>query len=224
MRTHVTFAALVCAAGLLLLAAKPARAEFPQPPLVLPESGPTRTAVLAGGCFWGMEGLFEDLKGVKEVVSGYSGGSRETAEYELVSTGRTGHAESVQITYDPSQISYGTLLMIFFSVAHDATELNYQGPDHGSQYRSVIFYSDDGQRRMAEAYIRELDRNKVFRKPIVTQLTPLKAFYPAEEYHQHFMQRNPDYPYIVMWDLPKIARLQEEYPALVRPAVGGAAR
>jgi peptide-methionine (S)-S-oxide reductase len=217
MRVRAMPAACLCAGVVLLLAAaRPVRAQFPNPPLVLPESGPTRTAVLAGGCFWGMEGVFEQLKGVKEVLSGYSGGSGATAHYELVSTGTTGHAESVQITYDPSQISYGTLLKVFFAVAHDPTELDYQGPDHGTQYRSVIFYSGQDQRRMAEAYIRELDRDKVFRKPIVTQLTPLTVFYPAEEYHQHFMEKNPDYPYIVMWDQPKLALLKREFPALVR--------
>jgi peptide-methionine (S)-S-oxide reductase len=217
MRVRAMPAAWLCAGVVLLLAAaRPVRAQIPNPPLVLPESGPTRTAVLAGGCFWGMEGVFEQLKGVKEVLSGYSGGSGATAHYELVSTGTTGHAESVQITYDPSQISYGTLLKVFFAVAHDPTELDYQGPDHGTQYRSVIFYSGQDQRRMAEAYIRELDRDKVFRKPIVTQLTPLTVFYPAEEYHQHFMEKNPDYPYIVMWDQPKLALLKREFPALVR--------
>ena len=216
MRMKVKAAAWMWSAAVLfLLAARPARAEFPNPPLALPESGPTRTAVFAGGCFWGMEGVFEKLKGVKDVVSGYSGGSRDTAHYDIVSTGSTGHAESVQITYDPLQISYGTLLKVFFSVAHDPTELNFQGPDHGTQYRSVIFYSGEDQRRVAEAYIRALDRARVFRKPIVTQLTPLQAFYAAEDYHQDFMKKNPGYPYIVVWDLPKVAKLEQEYPNLV---------
>ena len=216
MRTNVRAAVWACAAAaIFLLAARPARAEFPDPPLALPESGPTRTAVFAGGCFWGVEGVFEKLKGVKEAVSGYSGGARETAQYDIVSTGTTGHAESVQVTYDPSQIGYGTLLKVFFSVAHDPTELNYQGPDHGTQYRSAIFYSGEEQRRMAEAYIRALDQAKVYGKSIVTQLVPLKAFYPAEDYHQDFMKKNPGYPYIVVWDLPKIAKLEKEYPKLV---------
>jgi len=193
-----------------------ARADFPDPP---PEqagsSQGTQTAVLAGGCFWGMEGIFERLKGVQEVTSGYSGGQKETAHYELVGTGRTGHAESIRIVYDPARIGYGTLLKVFFSVAHDPTELNYQGPDVGTQYRSVIFYADPEQKRIAEGYIHTLEAARVFRKPIVTQVVPLKAFYPAEEYHQNFMDRNPDYPYIVYWDLPKIAHLEKEFPTLL---------
>jgi peptide-methionine (S)-S-oxide reductase len=176
----------------------------------------TQTAVLAGGCFWGVEGVFERLKGVKDVVSGYSGGEKSTAHYEMVGSGRTGHAESVQIRYDPAQISYGTLLKVFFAVAHNPTELNFQGPDHGTQYRSAIFYANDGQKKVAEEYIRMLDAAKVYPKPIVTQVVPLKAFYAAESYHQDFMDNNPDYPYIVYWDKPKIAALQKEFPDLVQ--------
>ena len=171
--------------------------------------------MLAGGCFWGMEGVFERLKGVEDVVSGYSGGDQATAHYEIVGTGTTGHAESIRVLYDPSQISYGTLLKVFLSVAHDPTQLNYQGPDHGTQYRSVIFYADEEQKRIAEEYIRTLNRDKVFAEPIVTQVLPLKAFYPAEGYHQDFMANNPSYPYIVYWDLPKIRHLEKEYPGLL---------
>jgi peptide-methionine (S)-S-oxide reductase len=192
-----------------------ARADFPNPPVDPPAAG-TRTAVFAGGCFWGVEAVFENLKGVQEAVSGYSGGEAKTAHYELVGTGRTGHAESVRVTYDPARVSYGTLLKVFFSVAHDPTQLNYQGPDHGTQYRSAIFYADESQRRVAEEYIRALDKAGVFREKIVTQLNPLQAFYPAEEYHQDFLRRNPTQPYIMMWDLPKIAALEKEYPKLVR--------
>jgi peptide-methionine (S)-S-oxide reductase len=175
----------------------------------------TQTAVIAGGCFWGIEGVFERLKGVVDVTSGYSGGEKNTAHYEMVGSGSTGHAESVQIHYNPAQISYGTLLKVFFSVAHDPTELNFQGPDYGTQYRSVIFYANDGQKQVAESYIRALDKSKSFPKPIVTQVAPLKAFYAAEDYHQNFLDKNPDYPYIVYWDLPKIANLKHTYPELV---------
>ncbi len=175
----------------------------------------TQTAVLSGGCFWGMEGVFERLKGVLNVTSGYSGGNADTAHYEIVSTGTTGHAESVQIRYDPSQISYGTLLKVFFTVAHDPTELNFQGPDHGTQYRSVIWYANEGQKMVAESYIKALDKAKIFSRPIVTEVQPLKAFYAAEDYHQHFLDKNPDYPYIVFWDMPKIADLKKTYPDLV---------
>jgi peptide-methionine (S)-S-oxide reductase len=171
--------------------------------------------VLAGGCFWGMEGVFERLKGVIDVTSGYSGGSAATAHYEMVGTGTTGHAESVKIAFDPSKISYGTLLKIFFSVAHDPTELNYQGPDVGTQYRSAIFYANQAQKLVAERYIEILNSSGVFPRPIVTQVVPLAAFYPAEDYHQNFMDSHPDYPYIVMWDAPKVERLAQEYPTLV---------
>jgi peptide-methionine (S)-S-oxide reductase len=204
------------AVAVLVLNPVAARADFPDPPAEeTVHSGGSATAVLAGGCFWGMEGVFERLRGVKDVVSGYSGGDQATAQYQIVGTGRTGHAESIQVTYDPSQISYGTLLKVFFSVAHDPTQLNYQGPDHGSQYRSVIFYASEEQKRVAEEYIRSLDRAKVFGKPIVTQVVPLKAFFPAEEYHQDFMDKNPGYPYIVYWDVPKIKHLEKEYPELL---------
>ncbi|HEV1288124.1 MAG TPA: peptide-methionine (S)-S-oxide reductase MsrA [Bryobacteraceae bacterium] len=175
----------------------------------------TATAVFAGGCFWGVEAVFERLKGVSEAVSGFAGGKKETAHYDIVSEGRTGHAESVKVTYDPTQISYGQLLQVFFSVAHDPTELNRQGPDEGTQYRSAIFYADDEQKRVAEAYIQQLNDAKVFRKKIVTQLTPLNGFYAAEAYHQHYLDRHPNEPYIVYNDQPKVRDLQKQFPELV---------
>jgi peptide-methionine (S)-S-oxide reductase len=176
----------------------------------------TATAVFAGGCFWGVEGVFERLIGVTDAISGFSGGKKAPAGgYEEVSTGRTGHAESVKVIYDPSVISYGQLLQVFFSVAHDPTELNRQGPDEGTQYRSAIFYSDDEQKRVAEAYIKQLTDAKAFRHKIVTQVAPLNGFYPADAHHQHFLQRNPTYPYIVYNDLPKIRELEKQFPELV---------
>jgi peptide-methionine (S)-S-oxide reductase len=174
----------------------------------------TQTAVFAGGCFWGVEAVFEHVKGVTRVVSGYSGGSADTAKYDEVSSGSTGHAESVQVTYDPSRISYGQLLRVFFSVAHDPTELNRQGPDTGTQYRSAVFFANDEQRRVAEAYIAQLQTARAFPRPVVTQVTPLKAFYEAEAYHQDYLVHHPDQPYIVINDLPKIANLQRQFPAL----------
>ncbi|HUV07706.1 MAG TPA: peptide-methionine (S)-S-oxide reductase MsrA [Spirochaetia bacterium] len=206
----------LAAVGLIISSAVYAEANFPDPPAdpAVKASG-NREAVLAGGCFWGMEGVFERLKGVLDVTSGYSGGTETTAHYEIIGTGKTGHAESIRIVYDPSKISFGTLLKVFFSVAHDPTQLNYQGPDVGTQYRSAIFYANEEQRRLAEEYIRVLDRAKVFPKPVVTQVVPLKAYYPAEEYHQDFMDRNPNYPYIVYWDLPKIAHLEKVFPDLL---------
>ena len=173
-----------------------------------------QTAVLAGGCFWGIEAVFEHVKGVTNVTSGYSGGSAETANYELVSSGVTGHAESVRITYDPSQISYGQLLKVFFAVAHDPTELNRQGPDTGTQYRSAIFYSDDEQKRIAEAYIKQLNQAKVFKRPIATQVSGLTSYHPAEAYHQDYAARHPDDSYIVMHDRPKVANLRRQFPTL----------
>jgi peptide-methionine (S)-S-oxide reductase len=173
-----------------------------------------QTAVVAGGCFWGIQAVFQHVKGVISATSGYSGGAAKTAEYELVSTGDTGHAESVKIVYDASQITYGQLLRIFFSVAHDPTELNRQGPDTGTQYRSSIFYANDEQKRIAEAYLAQLEHAKVFSRPIVTQVVPLKAFYPAESYHQNYAQLHPDNPYIVYNDAPKVANLRHEFPDL----------
>jgi peptide-methionine (S)-S-oxide reductase len=175
------------------------------------------TAVFAGGCFWGVEAVFEHVKGVHKVVAGYSGGSAGTASYEQVSEGDTGHAESVRVRFDPKQVSYGRLLQVFFSVALDPTELNRQGPDSGTQYRSVIFYGNDEQKRIATSYIAQLTAAKAFPAPIVTQVVPLKAFYPAEAYHQHYFSEHPGNPYIVINDAPKVAHLQQLSPALYQP-------
>jgi peptide-methionine (S)-S-oxide reductase len=206
--------------GLALAVCVAAAAQFPPPASDIPAATGTKqkaTAVLAGGCFWGVEAVFERLKGVSDVVSGYAGGSRITAEYEVVSSGITGHAESVKITYDPSQISYGRLLQVYFAVAHDPTTLNRQGPDTGTQYRSSIFYANEEQKRVAEAYIDQLNKSKVFPRPIVTQVVPLKGFYDAEEYHQHYIDHHPDEPYVVYNDLPKIKHLQQQFPELLKP-------
>ena len=175
------------------------------------------TAVFAGGCFWGVDAVFKHVKGVRNVVSGYSGGSAATAKYLIVGTGTTGHAESVQVTYDPSKVSYPELLKVFFSVAHDPTQLNRQGPDIGSQYRSVIFYANPAQQEIAQRYIAQLDAAKAFPRPIVTQVVPLDKFYPAEAYHQNYLALHPDQPYIVYNDLPKLAELKKEFPAYYQP-------
>lgn len=173
-----------------------------------------RTAVFSGGCFWGVQAVFQHVKGVTSATSGYSGGSAKTAEYEIVSTGETGHAESVQVIYDSSQISYGQLLWIFFSVAHDPTQLNRQGPDEGTRYRSSIFYISDEQKHIAESYIAQLDKEKVFPHPIVTKVVPLQVFYPAEAYHQNYATLHPNQPYIVFNDAPKVAHLKQQFPDL----------
>ncbi|HWN09311.1 MAG TPA: peptide-methionine (S)-S-oxide reductase MsrA [Pyrinomonadaceae bacterium] len=175
-----------------------------------------QTAVLAGGCFWGVEAVFEHVKGVSHAKSGYSGGTASTANYDKVSMGRTGHAEAVHVTYDPSQVTYGQLLKVFFSVAHDPTELNRQGPDTGPQYRSAIFYANEDQKRIANAYIAQLDKAKVFGKKIVTQVVPLDAFHDAEAYHQDYLVNHPDQPYIVINDLPKVENLKKHHPALYK--------
>jgi peptide-methionine (S)-S-oxide reductase len=177
----------------------------------------TETAVFAGGCFWGVQGVFQHVKGVANAVSGYAGGKSDTAHYEIVGTGLTGHAESVEVTFDPALVSYGRLLQIFFSVAHDPTQLNYQGPDHGSQYRSALFPTDDAQRKVAESYIAQLGAAKVFKAPIVTKVESYRGFFPAEGYHQNFLVLNPDYGYIVVNDLPKVRELERLYPALYSP-------
>jgi peptide-methionine (S)-S-oxide reductase len=185
----------------------------PAPALDQPlAAGELQTAVLAGGCFWGMHGVFQHVRGVRRVLSGYAGGGEGTATYEAVSTGRTGHAESVEITFDPAQISYGEILRIFFSVAHDPTQLDRQGPDWGPQYRSAIFFADAGQQRIAAAYIAQLDKAGVFGRPIVTRVDAFSGFFPAEAYHQDFLIRNPTYPYIVYNDLPKIDNLKQLFP------------
>jgi peptide-methionine (S)-S-oxide reductase len=173
-----------------------------------------QTAVLAGGCFWGIQAVFEHLKGVIRATSGYSGGSADTAQYERVSTGRTGHAEAVQVTYDPSQITYGQLLKVFFSVAHDPTQLNQQGPDVGTQYRSAIFYASEEQKRIAQAYVNQLNQAKVFPRAIATQIVTLNAFYPAEDYHQDYADNHPENLYIVINDLPKVEHLHKQFPEL----------
>lgn len=197
-----------------LLMAAEAPTVIAPPAVDSPKSpGTTQTAVLAGGCFWGVQGVFQHVTGVSKVVSGYSGGVKGTAQYETVSKGTTGHAESVQITYDPAVVSYGQLLQIYFSVAHDPTLLNRQGPDSGTQYRSAIFYANDAQKKVAQAYIDQLNSAHAFAKPIVTKLDPLQAFYPAEDYHQDFLIHNPNYPYIVFNDKPKIENLKRLFPA-----------
>ena len=174
----------------------------------------TETAVFAGGCFWGVEAVFEQLQGVLSAESGYAGGEADTAFYTSVGTGNTGHAESVRVIYSPALISYASLLKVFFTVAHDPTQLNFQGPDHGTQYRSVLFYMNEGQRKEAEVYILKLDASEMFTDKIVTQVVPLKAFYPAEEYHQDFLRLHPAHPYIFYWDIPKLKKLNETYPEL----------
>jgi peptide-methionine (S)-S-oxide reductase len=204
--------------ALLSAAVALSAAEFPAPALDIPPPAAKQTAsiVLAGGCFWGVEAVFDRVKGVTNVVSGFAGGKKTTAHYEMVSTGMTGHAESVQVDYDPAQISYGKLLEVFFSVAHDPTELNRQGPDSGTQYRSAIFYSNDAQKRVAEAYIKQLNEAKIYSRPIVTQITPLEGFYRAEDYHQHYLDHNPNQPYIVYNDMPKLKHLQQQFPDLLK--------
>jgi peptide-methionine (S)-S-oxide reductase len=177
-------------------------------------AGPAQTAVLAGGCFWGVQGVFEHVRGVKNVVAGYAGGDKSTAQYETVSSGGTGHAESVKITFDPAAISYGQILQIAFSVVHDPTQLNRQGPDVGTQYRSAIFYADDNQKRIAQAYISQLDQAHAFARPIATRVDPLTGFYAAEDYHQDYLIHNPTQPYIAIYDMPKIENFRRTFPEL----------
>jgi peptide-methionine (S)-S-oxide reductase len=208
--------------AVLLAVLAPALTGAAEAPVAIPPpandapkaAGPLQTAVLSGGCFWGVQGVFEHLVGVHKVLSGYSGGARSTASYEVVSGGNTGHAESVQISYDPQKVSYGQILQVYFSVAHNPTELNRQGPDVGTQYRSAIFYANDAQKKIAADYIAQLNKTGVFGAPIVTQLTPFQAFYPAEDYHQDYLLLNPSNPYIVYNDLPKIRNFQRLLPVL----------
>ncbi len=200
----------------LLATSVMAATGFPDPAVDLKPGGAKQTVVLAGGCFWCTEAVFEIVDGVEDVISGYAGGTKDTAKYDIVSTGRTGHAESILITYNPAKISFGQLLKIFFSVAHDPTSLNRQGADVGTQYRSAIFYADDEQKRVAEAYIQQLNEAHVLSKPIVTKLERLDKFYTAERYHQDYAGRNRDNPYIVNVSDPKVLKLKQMYPGCVR--------
>jgi peptide-methionine (S)-S-oxide reductase len=186
---------------------------IPAPAIDLPASGDTATAIFAGGCFWGVQGVFQHVKGVTNAVSGYAGGAKDTAIYEVVGSGQTGHAETVEITYNPSVVSYGQLLQIFFSVAMNPTQLNYQGPDHGTQYRNAIFVQSDEEKAVAAAYIAQLTAANVYPGPIVTTLEKFTGFYPAEQYHQDFLTMNPTYPYIAYNDIPKVEALQKLFPA-----------
>lgn len=216
MRRFIHTLALFCLGTTLSCHASNAAVKLPNPAADEPLSKTkgAQTVVLAGGCFWGIQAVFEHVKGVRSATAGYSGGSAQTAQYETVSTGETGHAESVRVVYDPSQVSFGQILKVFFSVAHDPTELNRQGPDEGTQYRSVIFYANEDQHRIAQAYIDQLNRAKVFSRPIVTQLSALQAFYPAEAYHQNYAEHHPDEPYIAINDLPKLEHLKQTLPEL----------
>lgn len=216
LRRAMNAVLILCMATTVACHASSAAVKLPNPvadePLSKTKSA--ETVVLAGGCFWGIQAVFEHVKGVSSATAGYSGGSASTAQYETVSTGQTGHAESVRVVYDPSQISFGQILKVFFSVAHDPTELNRQGPDDGTQYRSVIFYASEDQRRVAQAYVDQLNGAKVFARPIVTQIVALKAFYPAEGYHQDYAEHHPNEPYIAINDLPKLDHLKQTLPEL----------
>jgi peptide-methionine (S)-S-oxide reductase len=216
LRRFINTLALFCLSATIACRASSAAVKLPNPAADEPLSSKksAQTVVLAGGCFWGIQAVFEHVKGVSSATAGYSGGSAQTAQYETVSTGTTGHAESVRIIYDPAQISFGQILKVFFSVAHDPTELNRQGPDEGTQYRSAIFYSTDEQRRIAQAYIEQLNRAKVFSQLIVTQVAALQAFYPAEAYHQEYAEHHPNEPYIAINDLPKLDHLKQMLPEL----------
>ena len=216
VRTFAILAAVIPLGRGATCNAAGASVAIPNPSVDAPLA-PTKgqqTAVIAGGCFWGIQAVFEHLKGVIRATSGYSGGSADSAQYERVSTGRTGHAESVQVIYDPSQISYGQLLKVFFSVAHDPTQLNQQGPDVGTQYRSAIFYTSDEQKRIAQAYVDQLNHAKVFPKDIATQIVALNTFFPAEDYHQDYVDNHPENMYIVINDLPKVEHLHKQFPEL----------
>ncbi len=229
---HYSFIFIILLLSLITTACGAPRAIFPSvaanstpallagikidPPNDIPAAAGEQTVVLAGGCFWGVEAVFERLQGVSNVVSGFSGGDANTANYDAVSNGTTKHAEAVKITYDPQKISFGKLLKIYFMIAHDPTEVNRQGPDNGIQYRSAIFFANPQQQQVAQAYIDRLDQAQVFSQPIATQLVSLTNFYPAEEYHQNFIDRNPNYPYVVINDLPKLDQLRQQFPDLVK--------
>jgi peptide-methionine (S)-S-oxide reductase len=193
-----------------------AGAPFPDAAIDLPAASGKQTAVFAGGCFWCTEAVFEQLEGVEKVISGYAGGDANTAKYEIVGSGRTKHAEAIEITYDPSKITYGQLLKVFFAAAHDPTQLNRQGPDWGPQYRSAVFYATPQEKNVVEAYIKQLTDAKAFSKPIVTEVAPLEKFYPAETYHQDFVKRNPSHPYVVVNSVPKVNKAKKEFPELIR--------
>jgi peptide-methionine (S)-S-oxide reductase len=228
------FSRILAACAALLLGALIVRSPLlrAEPAAIVPSpkvdnvkaAGPMQKAVIAGGCFWGMQGMFQHVRGVKKVLSGYAGGERATAQYETVSTGTTGHAESIEITFDPAQISYGQLLQIAFSVGFDPTELNRQGPDSGTQYRSDVFYADDTQKSIATAYIAQLNEAKAFPKPIVTRVDPLHGFFVAEDYHQDYLFLHPTQPYIAFNDIPKVENLKKVFPALYadKPMLVGA--
>ena len=221
MNRSLKITLLLCAAPLIAYTAlrhnvASAATTLPDPTVdesLAPQKGQA-TLVVAGGCFWGVQAVFQHVKGVTSATSGYSGGTAKNPDYEQVSSGETGHAESVEIIYDPSQITLGQLLKVFFSVAHDPTELNRQGPDSGTQYRSAIFFTSPDQQRIARAYVQQLDQAKVFSQPIVTQITTFKAFYRAEDYHQNYATLHPDNPYIATFDLPKVEHLQQQFPNL----------
>jgi peptide-methionine (S)-S-oxide reductase len=224
LKNHSANAALMAGALLAAVALAAPRlaaeeARIVPPPAVDEKAGASapEVAVLAGGCFWGVQGVFQHVDGVISAVSGYEGGEKATAHYEMTGSGRTGHAESVRITFDPRKVTYGRVLQVFFSVAHDPTELNYQGPDRGTQYRSAIFPSNDEQDRVAKAYIAQLDQAHAFGAKIVTTIEPGKTFYRAEDYHQDYLAHNPDQPYIAYYDMPKIANLKRLFPDLYRP-------
>jgi peptide-methionine (S)-S-oxide reductase len=217
VRRGIVGAALIFAGGWFVTSRAEDARVVPAASVDEPASAATsETTVLAGGCFWGVQGVFQHVKGVTSAVSGYTGGDKKTAEYETVSTGTTGHAESVQITFDPRQVTFGRLLQIYFSVAHDPTELNYQGPDEGTQYRSTIFAMSDAQAKAATAYITQLDAAHAFGQKMVTTIETGKTFYPAEDYHQDFLTRHPAYPYIAINDLPKVANLKRLFPESYR--------
>ena len=217
LRSRIAQLAALGVAGTLLWLSQPAAiaaaAALPPPAMdTQKEAGPLQTAVLAGGCFWGVQGVFEHVRGVRQVIAGYTGGDASTAQYETVSEGDTGHAESVRISFDPARVSFGQLLQVAFAVAHDPTQLNRQGPDTGTQYRSAIFYTNDDQQRVASAYIAQLNGAHAFPDRIVTEVTPLKRFFPAEHYHQDYLKLHPDQPYIAYNDLPKIRNLKQLFP------------
>jgi len=216
VRSFISAVSILILSTTIACHASSAAVKLPNPTVDEPlsKSKSSETVVLAGGCFWGIQAVFEHVKGISSATAGYSGGAANTAQYEVVSTGRTGHAESVKVVYDPSQVSFGQILKVFFSVAHDPTELNRQGPDEGTQYRSVIFYASEDQRRIAQAYVDQLNGAKVFARPIVTQIVALKAFYSAEGYHQDYAENHPNEPYIAINDLPKLEHLKQTLPEL----------